>query len=68
MTRTFGYRTLDQTPYDASEKAEPKNAPELPIGRFLNSKSLGGNRVILVVLAKTLHDLWQKGNRGTHNT
>jgi len=28
---------------------EPKNAPELPIGRFLNSKSLGGNRVILVV-------------------
>ena len=48
MTRTFGYRTLDQTPYDASEKAEPKNAPELPIGRFLNLKSLGGNRVILV--------------------
>jgi hypothetical protein len=29
---------------------EPKNAPELPIGRFLKSKSLGGNRVILVVL------------------
>ena len=28
---------------------EPKNAPELPIGRFLKSKSLGGNRVILVV-------------------
>ena len=26
-----------------------KNAPELPIGRFLKSKSLGGNRVILVV-------------------
>ena len=50
MTRTFGYRTLDQTPYDASEKAEPKNAPELPIGRFLNLKSLGGNRVILVVI------------------
>jgi hypothetical protein len=29
--------------------AEQKNAPELPIGRFLKSKSLGGNRVILVV-------------------
>jgi hypothetical protein len=28
--------------------AEQKNAPELPIGRFLTSKSLGGNRVILV--------------------
>jgi hypothetical protein len=25
-----------------------KNAPELLIGRFLKSKSLGGNRVILV--------------------
>jgi hypothetical protein len=31
--------------------AEPKNAPELPIKRFLKSKSLGGNRVILVVMA-----------------
>ena len=28
---------------------EQKNAPELPIGRFLKSKSLGGNRVILAV-------------------
>ena len=28
---------------------EQKNAPELPVGRFLKSKSLGGNRVILVV-------------------
>jgi len=28
---------------------EQKNAPELPIGRFLKSKSLGGNRVILGV-------------------
>jgi hypothetical protein len=28
---------------------EQKNAPELPIGRFLKPKSLGGNRVILVV-------------------
>jgi hypothetical protein len=27
-----------------------KNAPELPIGRFLKPKSLGGNRVILDVL------------------
>jgi len=31
---------------------EQKNAPELPIGRFLKSKSLGGNRVILVVLPR----------------
>ncbi len=30
---------------------DQKNAPELPIGRFLKSKSLGGNRVILVVRA-----------------
>jgi hypothetical protein len=29
---------------------EPKNAPELPIGRFVKSKSLGGNRVILAVM------------------
>jgi hypothetical protein len=29
---------------------EQNNAPELPIGRFLKSKSLGGNRVILTVL------------------
>jgi hypothetical protein len=28
-----------------------KNAPELPIGRFLKSKQLGGNRVILVVIS-----------------
>jgi hypothetical protein len=27
-----------------------KNAPELPVGRFLKSKSLGGNRVILAVI------------------
>lgn len=32
-----------------AEIAEQKNAPELPIGRFLKSKSLGGNRVILIV-------------------
>jgi len=32
-----------------AESDEQKNAPELPIGRFLKSKSLGGNRVILVV-------------------
>jgi hypothetical protein len=30
---------------------EQKNAPELPIGRFLKSESLGGNRVIFAVLA-----------------
>jgi len=30
--------------------AEQKNAPELPIGRFGKSKSLGGNRVILGVI------------------
>jgi hypothetical protein len=29
---------------------EQKNAPELPIGRFLKSESLGGNRVILIVM------------------
>jgi hypothetical protein len=29
---------------------EQENAPELPIGRSLNSKSFGGNRVIWVVL------------------
>ena len=28
---------------------EPEEAPELPIGRFLSAKSLGGNRVIVVV-------------------
>ena len=33
----------------ASGLLEQKNAPELPIGRFLKSKSLGGNRVILNV-------------------
>jgi hypothetical protein len=32
---------------------EPKNAPELPIGRFLKSKSLGGNRVILTVTPRS---------------
>jgi hypothetical protein len=30
---------------------EQKNAPELPIGRFLESESFGGNRVILGVRA-----------------
>jgi hypothetical protein len=29
--------------------AYQKNAPELPVGRFLKFKSLGGNRVILGV-------------------
>jgi len=28
---------------------EPEKVPALPIGRFLSAKSLGGNRVILVV-------------------
>ena len=32
---------------------EQKNAPELPIGRFLKSKSPGGNRVILNVMPPT---------------
>ena len=32
------------------EKAEQKNPPELPIGRFLKSKLLGGNRVIFGVI------------------
>jgi hypothetical protein len=35
---------------------EQKNAPELPIGQFLNSKSLGGNRVIFGVSSKTLNE------------
>lgn len=35
------------TPDDRST-AEQENAPELPFGRLLKSKSLGGNRVILV--------------------
>jgi hypothetical protein len=34
----------------ARNSGEQKNPPELPIGRFLKSKSLGGNRVILGVL------------------
>ena len=33
----------------ADKTTEQKNAPELPVGRFPRSKSLGGNRVILVV-------------------
>ena len=43
---------------------EPKNAPELPIGRFLKSESLGGNRVILTVRHST-RTAWQcsHGNR-----
>jgi hypothetical protein len=39
------------TPTVNEKTDEPKNAPELPIGRFLKSKSLGGNRVILDVIA-----------------
>jgi hypothetical protein len=40
------------------DSGEQKNAPELPIGRFLKSKSLGGNRVILDVLQRDLqHEL-----------
>jgi hypothetical protein len=33
----------------STKVTEQKNAPELPIGRFLKSKSLGGNRVIFTV-------------------
>ncbi|MEZ6104134.1 MAG: hypothetical protein R3E01_34770 [Pirellulaceae bacterium] len=40
-----------------------KNAPELPIGRFLKSKSLGGNRVILVVLSLALGNVFRDGMR-----
>ena len=36
-------------PRDTEDMTEQKNSPELPIGRFLKSKSLGGNRVILGV-------------------
>jgi len=35
-------------PIRQKNKCEQENAPELPIGRFLKSKFLGGNRVILV--------------------
>ncbi|MCC6511479.1 MAG: hypothetical protein IT423_20435 [Pirellulaceae bacterium] len=34
----------------ANNADEPKNAPELPIGRYLKSESLGGNRAISVVI------------------
>jgi len=37
------------SPAQRTEDDEPQNAPELPIGRFLKSKSPGGNWVILVV-------------------
>ena len=44
--------------YAKPEKAtEQKNAPELPIGRFGKSKSLGGNRVILTVRQFTRGDV-----------
>jgi hypothetical protein len=33
-----------------SERPNKAMHAELPIGRFLKSKSLGGNRVILVVM------------------
>jgi hypothetical protein len=38
----------------ASAHAEQENPPELPIGRFLKSTSLGGNRVILVVRCQSV--------------
>jgi len=41
-------------PIRQKNKCEQENAPELPIGRFLKSKFLGGNRVILVVLVATI--------------
>jgi len=41
---------IDEATSTVINKAdEQKNAPELPIGRFLTSNSLGGNRVILAV-------------------
>ena len=43
--------TADTTWHWTGRVDEPENAPELPIGRFLKAKSLGGNRVILVVLS-----------------
>jgi hypothetical protein len=39
-------------PIRQKNKCEQENAPELPIGRFLKSKFLGGNRVILVVIGQ----------------
>jgi len=44
---------------------EQKNAPELPVGRFLKSKSLGGNLVILVVLRIQSHSLMETLNDST---
>ena len=37
---------------DRRKLAQPKNTPVLPIWRFLKSKSLGGNRVILAVIGR----------------
>jgi hypothetical protein len=37
------------------EERASSTHPELPIGRFLKSKSLGGNRVILVVTPLNAH-------------
>lgn len=41
------------------ETAELKNFPELLIGRFLKAKSLGGNRVIAIVMS-SLRPLMEK--------
>jgi len=42
---------IDEATSTVINKAdEQKNAPELPIGVFLKSNSLGGNRVILAVI------------------
>jgi len=43
------YRGLARHNHHAHAGRTQKNAPELPIGRFLKSKFLGGNRVILAV-------------------
>jgi hypothetical protein len=48
--------TRIRTQQQLTRTNEQKNAPELPIGRFLKSMSLGGNRVILVVLPQIFLD------------
>ena len=46
----FGHASKMQLPNSVLKNPdEQKNAPELPIGRFLKSRSPGGNRVILDV-------------------
>ncbi len=47
-------RTTENTNLDPNLKRIQTTRPELPIGRFLKSMSLGGNRVILAVMPQKL--------------